>query len=213
MTEPAQGRPDSAPETPPTASPPADGTPVDAMADAPSSTEEAAGAAAEDAAPADTDTAAGDTAALAEEAARWRDKAAELEDRWRRAAAELDNARKRFQREVAAERARERARVAAAWLPVVDNLDRALKHAEEDPAAVIAGLRAVRDQAVSVLAALGFPRDDETQVPFDPQRHEAVQVVSAADAPPFTVLEVLRPGYGNVDEQLRPAAVIVSGEE
>lgn len=206
MTEPAQGRPDSEPETAP-ASPPADGTPVDAMTDAPPSTE-AAPDPAEDAA-----ALAEGAAVSAEEAVRWRDKAAELEDRWRRAAAELDNARKRFQRQVVAERARERVRVAAAWLPVVDNLDRALSHADDDPAAVVAGLRAVRDQAVGVLAALGFPRDDETDVPFDPQRHEAVQVVTSADAPPLTVLEVLRPGYGDPDEQLRPAAVVVSGEE
>ena len=41
------------------------------------------------------------------------------------ALADLDNLRKRFEREVARERAAERARVAAAWLPVVDDLERA----------------------------------------------------------------------------------------
>ena len=87
--------------------------------------------------------------------------------------------------------------MAAAWLPVLDNLDLALAHAEADPAAIIEGVRAVRDQAVAVLAALGYPRDDETGVPFDPARHEVVDVVDDAGRAPGTVVRVLRPGYGD----------------
>ena len=48
--------------------------------------------------------------------------AAEWENRWRRAAAELDNFRKRDARDVAREREGERARVASAFLPVIDSL-------------------------------------------------------------------------------------------
>src|SRR5919107_448636 len=77
---------------------------------------------------------------------------AELEDRWRRALADLDNLRKRYARELDRERAAERARLAAQWLPVVDDLDRALAHADEDPSAVLEGVRAVRDHALAVLA-------------------------------------------------------------
>ena len=68
----------------------------------------------------------------------------------------------------------------------------------------------MRDQAVALLAALGYPRNDETGVPFDPQIHEAVSVVPD-DETPGTVLQVLRPGYGNGTQQLRPAAVVVAG--
>src|SRR4029453_8890968 len=60
---------------------------------------------------------------------------AELEDRWRRAPAAPDNLRKRYARELERERAAEQARVAAQWLPVVDDLDRALAHAGGDPGA------------------------------------------------------------------------------
>ena len=60
------------------------------------------------------------------------------------------------------------------WLPVVDNLERALEHAAADPAAIVEGVQAVRDQALGVLAGLGFPRRDDTGAPFDPARHEAV---------------------------------------
>ena len=138
---------------------------------------------------------------------------AELEDRWRRALADLDNARKRHVRELSQAAAAERRRVTLAWLPVVDNLELALEHSGADPAALIDGVRAVRDQAVGVLASLGFARDDETGVPFDPQRHEATGVVDDPGSPPGTVVRVLRPGYGRPpDTQLRPAAVLVSAK-
>ena len=136
---------------------------------------------------------------------------AELEDRWRRALADLDNLRKRYARELERERLAERARVAAAWLPVVDNLELALEHAGADPTAVVEGIRAVRDQAVGVLAGLGYPRQDEAGVPFDPARHQAVSVVDDPEEAPGTVVRVLRPGYGEGERQLRPAAVAVAG--
>jgi len=135
---------------------------------------------------------------------------ADLEARLRRALADANNARKRCERQVADSRAAERARVAAAWLPVVDSLERALEHAGADADALIEGVRTVRDQAVALLAALGYPRHDETGVPFDPQIHEAVSVVPD-DETPGTVMQVLRPGYGHGTQQLRPAAVVVAG--
>jgi molecular chaperone GrpE len=135
---------------------------------------------------------------------------AELEDRWRRAVADLDNLRKRYARELQRERVVERDRVAAAWLPVLDDLERALAHAEADPAAIVAGVSAVRDQAVALLDALGYHRQDQAGVPFDTARHEAIAAVDAPDVPPGTVVDVLRPGYGDGERQLRPAAVTVS---
>jgi len=137
---------------------------------------------------------------------------AELEDRWLRAVAELDNLRKRYALQLAREQAAERARVAAAWLPVLDNLELALEHADAAPDPVVTGVRQVRDQAVKVLEALGYPRQEDTGVPFDPARHEAVGVVAGADAPRGTVLRIVRPGYGEGVQQLRPAAVVVAGD-
>ncbi|MFF5574755.1 nucleotide exchange factor GrpE [Streptomyces luteogriseus] len=137
----------------------------------------------------------------------------ELEDRWRRALADLDNLRKRHARELERERTSERSRTAAAFLPVLDNLELALTHAGSDPGAIVEGVRAVRDQAVNVLELLGYPRHAETGVAFDPARHEVVGVVQDPDAPPGTVVEVLRPGYGDGERQLRPAAVTVAKRE
>ncbi|MFD8306745.1 nucleotide exchange factor GrpE [Streptomyces sp. NPDC059690] len=137
----------------------------------------------------------------------------EVEDRWRRALADLDNLRKRHSRELERERAGERARTAAAFLPVIDNLELALSHAAADPGAIVEGVRAVHDQAVNVLERLGYPRHAETGVSFDPARHEVVGVVQDPDADPNTVVQVLRPGYGEAERQLRPAAVTVAKRE
>jgi molecular chaperone GrpE len=137
---------------------------------------------------------------------------AELEDRWRRAVADLDNLRKRYARELGRERTAERELVTAAFLPVLDTIDRALEHAGADPGSIIEGVRSLREQALAVVSGLGFSREDETGVPFDPARHEVVGVVDAdgSGVAPGTVAAVLRPGYGGPDRQLRPAAVTVA---
>ena len=132
----------------------------------------------------------------------------ELEDRLRRALADMDNLRKRCARDIDRERAAERARVATAWLPIVDNLELALQHAEDTPG-LVEGVRAVHQQAVATLARLGFPRFDAVGQPFDPTLHEAVGTVEDG-APAWTVVAVVRPGYGTPEALLRPAGVVVA---
>src|ERR1700744_4347052 len=141
------------------------------------------------------------------------DELARLEDRWRRALADLDNLRKRYARELDRERKLERSKVAGAWPPVVDNLERALHHSGDDADSVIAGVRAILDQAVQVLANLGYPRATETGVPFDPGRHEVVNVTDNGGRATGTGLGGVGPGSGKGSQQLRPAAVVVSGRE
>jgi molecular chaperone GrpE len=146
----------------------------------------------------------------ADETEELRAQLAQMEDRWRRALADFDNLRKRAARESAQQRDDERAAVAARWLPVLDNLELALQHAAADPASIVSGVQAVYEQALSVLADLGFPRRSDVNEPFDPSRHEAVATMPDAGAKPGTVLHVVRPGYGSDERPLRPAAVIVA---
>jgi molecular chaperone GrpE len=137
-------------------------------------------------------------------------RVSELEDSWRRTAAELANNRKRTTQDVERARRQERARGAAAWLPVLDNLERALEHASGEPEAVIEGVRAVLQQALTTVGDLGFPRRDDAGRPFDPAVHEAVGTVADDELVPGTVAEVVLPGYGTDDEILRPSAVVVA---
>ncbi|NUR88012.1 MAG: nucleotide exchange factor GrpE [Nonomuraea sp.] len=136
-------------------------------------------------------------------------RVAELEDQRLRALAELDNVRKR----AAKEAGRERARVLREWLPVLDNLDLALGHADAESGPLAAGLAAVREQGLAVLDRLGFPRQDDEGAAFDPARHEAVGVFLTGEVAPGTVVSVVKPAYGEGERQLRPAAVIVSKAE
>jgi molecular chaperone GrpE len=135
---------------------------------------------------------------------------AELEDLRMRALADLDNVRKRCAVQVSRAEADTRAAVAREWLPVVDNLDRALAHSTADPASIIDGIRAVRAQALEVLARLGFPRRDDRGAKFDPARHEAIASRPDPGAEDGSVAEVIRPAYGEGDHQLRPAQVVVA---
>ena len=138
--------------------------------------------------------------------------AAELEDRWRRAVADLDNLRKRYARELGRERSAERELVTAAFLPVLDTIDRALEHADADPQSIVEGVRSLREQALAVVEGLGYSREDAAGVPFDPVHHEVVGVVDSGDSgvAPGSVAKVLRPGYGAPGRQLRPASVTVA---
>jgi molecular chaperone GrpE len=138
--------------------------------------------------------------------------AAELEDRWRRALADLDNLRKRYARELGRERSAERELVTTAFLPVLDTIDRALEHAAADPKSIVEGVRTLREQALAVIAGLGYRREDEAGVPFDPAHHEVVGVVDTdgSEAAPGSVVTVVRPGYGAPGHQLRPASVTVA---
>jgi molecular chaperone GrpE len=135
---------------------------------------------------------------------------AEVWERAQRAIADADNARKRAERTCAERVAAERQRVAAAWLPVLDNLELALRHADADPAAIVQGVAQVRDQATGVLARLGFGPFGAPGEVFDPARHEAAEAVVEPGVPAGTVVRVLRPGYGGDTLLLRPAVVAVA---
>jgi molecular chaperone GrpE len=136
----------------------------------------------------------------------------EPDQRLLRALADLDNLRKRFERELDRERKAERRRIAGEWLPVVDDLERALEHAAAEASELHAGIAAIYEHALAVLARLGFERFEDVGAPFDPRRHEAVGAIPS-DAPRGTVAVATRPGFGTDEEVLRPAAVIVSTGE
>ncbi|MBW3658155.1 MAG: nucleotide exchange factor GrpE [Actinobacteria bacterium] len=129
----------------------------------------------------------------------------------RRARAEFENYRKRVLREGTAQRDQGRADVVARLLDVLDDFDRTLAAAGENADdGFVKGVSLVREKLVGTLRDLGLTRIDEVGVPFDPNRHEAVQQVEAeepVDGP--TVAELFRPGYELGGRVLRPAMVVV----
>ena len=133
---------------------------------------------------------------------------ARMEDRFKRAAADLDNFRKRTARELERIVAERGDAVLVDWLEAVDGVERALRQKPENP--LYDGLRAVLDQMDSILARQGVRRIGERGEPFDPSRHEAVEVRETDELPDRTVAEVLRSGYVRGDHVLRPAQVAVA---
>ena len=133
---------------------------------------------------------------------------ARLEDRYKRALADLDNYRKRSAREV--ERRVEEARDALLreWLEAVDTVERAARMDPDGPLGQ--GMRALLDQIEALLARRGVERIGEAGEPFDPERHDAVEVRVTTDAPENAVVEVIRAGYAVDGRVLRPAQVAVA---
>lgn len=134
----------------------------------------------------------------------------------RRAADEFEQVKVRIRRDVAREVERGRRAVLVELLDVVDNLDRAIASAHSTTAgmdagsALLKGVELVRSQFLSKLESLGVSRVPALGLPFDPQRHEALSMVPAADpSQDGVVVAVVKEGYAVGDDLLRPASVVV----
>jgi molecular chaperone GrpE len=149
------------------------------------------------------------TAALAE-VERERD---EYLDALRRAQAEFANYRKRAMREGAEQRQQGIVEVLGRLADVVDDFELAVLAAEsaQDVQSLRKGVEMVYGKLVDVLRSLGLERIGEEGIPFDPEKHDAVQKESGEepieDDP--VVVEVLRPGYAVGDRVIRAAMVKV----
>jgi molecular chaperone GrpE len=168
--------------------------------------------------PATADRSASDAAAPAPDAAAPdapASPAPDYKDQWLRAAAELDNVRKRARRDVAAAESRGIAKLARELLPALDNFERALAAAEEQPENrdhhLTDGIRLVQTELLGALARVGIVPDSPKGERFDPHRHEAVAQQPIDGAEPGTIVEVYSAGYTYGDDVLRPAKVVVAG--
>ena len=140
------------------------------------------------------------------------DRIAELEDLRLRALADLDNLRKRCASQVSQAKQETRAAVAREWLPVIDNLDRALEHAATaaDFESFKKGVAMTRKLFEDTLGKQGVKGFTAVGQPFDPRLHEAMQQVESTTVPPNQVVSELVRGYTLNDRLMRPALVAVS---
>jgi molecular chaperone GrpE len=139
---------------------------------------------------------------------------AALRDRHLRLQAEFDNYRKRQQRDREEAHRQAKERLLREIPDVLDNLERALRHAgapDAAPESLAQGVELVSRQVREILARLGAEPMTALGVPFDPHRHEAmVRVPTAGDPPDGTVVEELRRGWLLDGRVLRPALVAVA---
>ncbi len=132
-----------------------------------------------------------------------------LLDRLARLQAEFDNSRKRAAREQAEFREYALADALKKLLPIVDSLDRAL-NTEQRGDEFHAGIELIDRQLHDALAKLGVQPITARGQRFDPNLHEAVEVVETNQAPDQQVVDELSRGYRLKDRLLRPAMVRVA---
>lgn len=136
----------------------------------------------------------------------------DLKNRLMRSAADLENFRKRAAREREDLRKYGIDRVVQELLPALDNLERALDHAEKTEAGanIAEGVRMVSRQFVSSLEKHGVVQFDARGEQFDPQKHEAIQQVESSEHDTGVIVEQYQKGYFLHDRLLRPALVAVA---
>jgi molecular chaperone GrpE len=134
----------------------------------------------------------------------------DLQEQMLRVRAEGENFRKRLQREKDDFVRFAREGFIRDLLPVKDNLERALAHAEDDPASIVDGVKLTLEQFASILQGMGVEEITSRGEPFDPARHEAMAQVESDDCAPNTVVDELQKGYTLHGRLLRPAMVTVA---
>ncbi len=156
------------------------------------------------------DTPKSETEELKAEVEELRKLNAALKDQMLRTQAEAENFRKRMRREKDEFARFAREGFVRDLLPVKDNLERALLHANEDPEAIVAGVKLTLEQFDSTFKTMGVECVECHGQAFDPELHEAMNQVESDEHEPNTVVGELQKGYQLNGRLLRPAMVTVA---
>ena len=151
----------------------------------------------------------GDITALEGELQKLREERDALLDRVARMQAEFDNARRRAQREQQAFRDFALEEAVKMLLPILDSFDHALASPGEGQE-FRSGMQLIDRQLHDALAKLGVTEVEAQGQPFDPNLHEAVEMVDTKAAPDQQVLHEFQRGYRLKGRLLRPAMVRVA---
>jgi len=135
-----------------------------------------------------------------------------LNDRYLRLAAEFENYKRLALRDQRDHIRYGNEQILKELLPVVDNLERAVKAAKENgnSESLVQGVDLTLKQLMGVLTKFGVQSVTTVGQPFDPAAHHAVTSVSSAEIPENHVVEEFQRGYRLHDRILRAAMVSVS---
>jgi molecular chaperone GrpE len=131
-------------------------------------------------------------------------------DRLARLQAEFENFRKRSQREQQEFREYALTDFLKQLLPILDSLDRALQVEDISTADFRSGVELIDRQFHDVLTRLGVEPIASQGQPFDPNLHQAIQMVESSEVPDHHVIDELQRGYRLRDRVLRAAMVRVA---
>ena len=130
-------------------------------------------------------------------------------DKYLRICAEYDNFRRRSQKEKDALYGDVKADTVQKFLPVYDNLERALKQGTEDEA-YRKGVEMIMTQFNATLEKLGVKKIESLGQTFDPNKHNAVMHVDDESLGENTIVEVFQEGFTVGDKVIRFAMVKVA---
>jgi molecular chaperone GrpE len=136
----------------------------------------------------------------------------EFEDKWLRVHADYENTRKRLEKEKTDHVKFANEGIISKLFPIMDNFDMAFDAMgkAEDKDAVMDGMKLVQKEFHRILEENGVERIETEGKEFDPNLHEAVNVLETEEYPEDSVIEEVRPGYLLNKRLLRPAQVVVS---
>ena len=141
-------------------------------------------------------------------------KAKEYLDLLQRTQADFINYRRRTAQEQTEVRVAAQSELLSQFLPVLDDLGRALESAPQDLSTHpwVQGLFLVARRLTTLLDQLGVTQIGKPGERFDPHFHEAIATVARADVSEGTILQVSQPGYCMNGRVIRPAQVVVAGK-
>ncbi len=139
-------------------------------------------------------------------------RAAEYLDGWQRTQAEFINFRRRLERDRQNEYLAMKAEIIKKFLPVLDDLERALQHPpqESDLQAWVNGVELILRKMQAILEAEGVERIEAEGQMFDPNVHEAISHEQVDGQESGRVIAVVQQGYRIGDRLIRPALVRVA---
>ncbi len=143
------------------------------------------------------------------EVSPWEEKYNAEHDAFLRLAAEFDNFRKRTSKEKEASYGNGKADAVAKFLPVYDNLERAMNQPTED-AAYKKGVELTMTELVKILTGLGVEIFGEVGQTFDPTIHNAVMHGQDENLGENTISAVFQKGFRIGDKVVRFAMVQVA---
>ena len=146
---------------------------------------------------------------IAEKNAELEAQLAAANDRYLRICAEYDNFRRRSQKERDSLYGDIKADTIQKFLPVYDNLERALKQGTEDEA-YRKGVELIMAQFDSTLEKLGVTVIESLGKTFDPTLHNAVMHVDDEEKGENEIVEVFQQGFKLGDKVIRFAMVKVA---
>ena len=133
---------------------------------------------------------------------------ADLRGKLGRLAADFEGYRNRTAQESAEAQSKGVSKAAEALMPVYDDMERAVSLGVDDPAKLIPGMQAVQNKILTIFAGLGLEVTGKEGETFDPQWHEAIQVVEGNEDE--KIVQTYQLGFKMGDKLVRPARVVVS---